>query len=382
MISKPKIFLVVIVALLFAYVRNLMNMTGVFRKVQDFGMEKCEMIEQLRYCESLQIERETGLVYLSCEVERDRWNPVMGRLDERVDKQSGSIWVYNLTDSTKTPHQLQLVNFVEEFHPLGMSITKHPHEADTLLLYVVNLRRASKVVEIFKTNLQKPSSLEYIRTIQHVLIKNPNELDIDTTREPNSEGLYSFYVSNDHGSTTNTIMHTLETLLGFPLSNVVYYNVMRETAKVVANYIQFANGIALSQSEKILFVSSTSANQIFGYNIENGGDFPKLHFNSTLSIPVDMSVDNIDVDPSTGEIFAAGHPRALDFLQFVKDRESVNSPSKVVRVINPENQSRVETVFSDSGAKYATSSSAAIDYARGFMVISGLYENGALVCNV
>ncbi|ORX77785.1 calcium-dependent phosphotriesterase [Basidiobolus meristosporus CBS 931.73] len=382
MFSRPTFLFILVVSLLFPYVRLLLTRFGVFREVQDYGMDGCKKLDQLRFCESLHIERDNGLVFFSCEVERMRWNPVMGLLDESVDNQSGKIWVYDMVGLDGQPYPLKLVNFVGQFHPLGMTVVKHPHEVDTLLLYVVNLRTAARVIEIFKVGTRKPQSMEHIRSIQHELINSPNDIHVDLTRAPSPDGLYSFYVSNDHGY-ENPFMHNLETKLGLPFGSVAYYNTALQQPQIVAKSIAFPNGITLGNSHRILFVASTFGNAIFGYHVESSESepFPQLRFNSTLTIPVDMSVDNLDLEPTTGELYAAGHPKALKFLQHVRDRVNNRSPSKVVRIIDPENEARVEPVFSDSGANFGTSSGAAVDHTRNIMFVAGLYEDSVLMCS-
>ena len=150
--------------------------------------------------------------------------------------------MFDLNDPTDGPKKLV---FEGDFHQQCPDFIPHGigHWIDhdgSILLYVINHRRAKDTVDSFYYN---PDTLS---------LKHRKSFEAPHLYELNSLvllGRDEFYATNDHYF-QNTLMKNIENNLRLPLSSVVYYNGNTEETKVVANGLKYANGIAMSNNGK------------------------------------------------------------------------------------------------------------------------------------
>ncbi|KAJ3074286.1 Serum paraoxonase/lactonase 3, partial [Quaeritorhiza haematococci] len=295
----------------------------------------------------------------------------MGVVPEKRDaiKSQGEVWVLDLETPDANPQKLQLQNLSRPLHPLGIEVFEN-QDTNTLELYMVNRPPNDASIEVFTLDPKPgqkgglPKTLTHVRTLKHPLIRTPNSLAIVAPD--------TFYVSNDHWADpthfpqhsaksetnkeeeaprppgfqeklselldtiqTHKFTQKVETYLGLPLSNVIFYN--KGEAHIVANWLSWANGVAVSPDYKILYVAETTAGVIRAYRIEQQpqenqeeGDQDSLdeskwrgYPNGTLTplkaVFAGFAVDNLSVEPTTGNVFAAGHPKALHLSLWVRN---------------------------------------------------------------
>jgi arylesterase / paraoxonase len=92
-----------------------------------------------------------------------------------------------------------------------------------------------------------------------------------------------------------------------------------------------------------------------------------------------FDVDNIEVDPDSGELWIGGHARLLTFVRHAADA-AVLSPSQVVRVQLTEHAYDVDTVFMDNGELISGASVGA--WHNGRLLIGSVFEDHILDCTL
>jgi len=151
-------------------------------------------------------------------------------------------------------------------------------------------------------------------------------------------------------------------------------------SRVIVDHVPFANGISISSNGKTLALASTSTRSVWIYRIL-GDDYDSLRLEFIEKFDVEMNVDNVSfLHGSDNKIIATGHPNPLALIGQAKSPNSAKKlgGSKVV-MIDLEH-STIQTIFIDSG-QYFSSSSTAIGWEDGRMIVSGLYETkGILDC--
>jgi arylesterase/paraoxonase len=258
------------------------------------------------------LDEDLAMAIVSCDPGRDRWNTVMGTFQADENLKSGTLWLYDYSNTEEpkdSVHPLTFKSFPNEqdFHPLGMDL-------DGKTLFVVNHAQIGSCIEEFQLEVAT-KTLNHIRTIVHPLLHAPNSIE--------SVAGGSLYVTNDHmfRSRISPILSKLETFSGLPGGTVVYIDVNTQppTAKVVAR-VPFANGIAKLNSTT-LAVASTSKAGVYLYDIQPDHS---LVFRSWFRTPA--AVDNLSVD-SEGTLLMAGHPSAFDLMKVSKGRPICNPNS-------------------------------------------------------
>ncbi|TPX72276.1 arylesterase [Spizellomyces sp. 'palustris'] len=296
----------------------------------------------------------------------------MGIVPKGGIQKSGELYAYDVNKPSHKPQRLSTPDFAREFHPLGLSLYTTPDK--TTFLYAINLAYNGFSIEIFSVHLHN-ATLKHERTISHPLITTPNSITVvnDST----------FYVTNDHGFPSG-FLHALETYLGLPLSNVVQYS--DGQARVVATRLVHANGITLDHEKKRMYVSESLAGRISVYRVDRSGS---LEYDT--SVDVGFVTDNLDLDPATGDVTVAGHPKPLALVMFAK--WGAGPSGSIVKRIkerstNDENVAQddqnnwdVQTVFEDDGNFHPASSTGALVKRKdgtARMIITSLYGEDAL----
>ncbi|MCC5866270.1 MAG: SMP-30/gluconolactonase/LRE family protein [Wenzhouxiangella sp.] len=141
-----------------------------------------------------------------------------------------------------------------------------------------------------------------------------------------------FYFTNDHGSPPG-FRRTLEGYLRLPWSNVVYFD--GEVFRVAAEGLTYANGINLSPDGRHLYVAEVTRSRVREYRRDPATG--RLEEKRRLNIG--FGVDNIEVDPVSGDLWIGGHVKLLSFVRHMNS-PAVPAPSQVVRIalspdINP-----------------------------------------------
>lgn len=181
-----------------------------------------------------------------------------------------------------------------------------------------------------------------------------------------------FYVTNDHGSEAGA-MRKIEDYLRLPWANVVYYD--GEGFREVADGLTYANGINRSHDGRRLWVAEVTRSRIREYlrDPESGS------LTETRRVDVGFGVDNISVDPDTGDLWLAGHLKLLKFARHAANEE-VHAPSQVKRIRFDDGDVHQETVFVDDGSLLSGASVAA--HRDGRLLIGAVFSAHAVACTI
>jgi arylesterase/paraoxonase len=206
-------------------------------------------------------------------------------------------------------------------------------------------------------------NLVHRETVAHESMISPNDVvAVDHSR---------FYFTNDHGSAPGW-KRTLEDYLRLGWANVVYFDGVE--FREVADGLSYANGINLSPDGTRLYVAEVTHGRIREYtrDIETG------RLDELRRLEVGFGVDNIEVNPETGELMLGGHVKLLTFTRHAGDAD-VFAPSQAARV-RPGNSPQIETVFLDRGELI---SGASVATARADVLLVGsVFEPHMVVCRI
>lgn len=319
----------------------------------------------------------------------------------------GFLWVIPLDEQggPYQPQQLELKGYPlhKDFHPLGIDISPSV-DGNASNLFVVNHGRRFTTVEQFRMYPDQPATAHFVRSIVSKLFKSPNALALTSPT--------SFYVSNDHHwtrrllSVAGKVLPLVESILALPLAFVSHVSMISDEPGAAVfqydhplNLFPFPNGIALSGDGNTLAVasSSTAAVRFYARNASSNA----LKLKST--VPVPFAPDNIQYDDE-GVLLVTGHP---DFLALTKvaANKTETAPSWVIAVREREADEQpigklydqkapysaavrapvvqkyeIETLYQSDGTHFSSSTTALRDLASRALFITGLYDEGVLVC--
>ncbi|XP_020855646.1 serum paraoxonase/lactonase 3 [Phascolarctos cinereus] len=251
----------------------------------------------------------------------------------------GEIFLMDLNEKEPRARALPIRNGfdVQSFNPHGIST--FIDKDNVVYLYVVNHPQMKSTVEIFQF---EGDSLFYLKTITHELLSSVNDIVV--------LGPEQFYATNDHYF-TNYFLRQLELYLDLQWTNVIYYS--PGEVKEVANGLSFANGITVSPDRKYVYVAAVTSHSIH---------VMKRHDNWSLTqekvLDLGILVDNLSVDPATGDVWAGCHPHGMKLVMY----DPADPPgSEVLRIQNILSQKpNVTIVYANDGSVLQGSTVAAV----------------------
>eukprot|EP00069_Balaena_mysticetus_P008970 bmy_19989T0 len=244
------------------------------------------------------------------------------------------------------------------FNPHGIST--FIDSDNTVYLFVVNHPEFKNTVEIFKFE-EEENSLLHLKTIKHELLPSVNDII--------AVGPAHFYATNDHYF-SDPFLKYLETYLNLHWTNVVYYS--PNEVKVVAEGFDSANGINISPDKKYIYVADILAHEI--HVLEK---HPNMNLTQLKVLKLDTLVDNLSIDPSSGDILVGCHPNGQKL--FIYDPNNPPS-SEVLRIQNILSEKpTVTTVYANNGSVLQGSSVASV-YDRKLLI--GTLYHRALYCQL
>ena len=223
----------------------------------------------------------------------------------RIDpKPQGALRIIDYSNGDYKSKDVEIVGMPEGkgFHPLGVEIW--PANGTTpATVFVANLDVPASVVEVFTLSSSAPYVAKYVRTVQHPNLHSPNSIVATSAT--------SFYASNDHRWSVR--MHPwlakltfLENFLQFPTAWVAHIELLpNDEVKytTAANYINFANGVAISADGKEFVVASSITSIIMFYDRDPSTN--KLTYREF--VPAPFAPDNLRYD-ANGDLIFAGNP--------------------------------------------------------------------------
>ncbi|XP_072047328.1 serum paraoxonase/arylesterase 2-like [Amphiura filiformis] len=184
---------------------------------------------------------------------------------------------------------------LDTFSPLGITAYEEKDKG-TVRVFVISRKRDEPrpTVEVFDFE-EAQTLLTHKKTIKSDNIYTPNNIA--------ATGPDTFYLTNDGYSDWMPI-RIVEFLLLIPSGRVVYYD--GTEARAVMGGLHTPKGVALSHTMKHLYVGSIIDQGIDIYEIQQDASLTLLK-----SIHLATIVDNLTVDPDTGDIWAAGQFNVL-----------------------------------------------------------------------
>nr|XP_011729188.1 serum paraoxonase/lactonase 3 isoform X1 [Macaca nemestrina] len=323
------------------------------REVQPVEPENCRLIEELENgSEDIDI-LPSGLAFISSGLKYPG-------LPNFAPDEPGKIFMMDLNEQNPRAQALEISGGFDKelFNPHGISI--FIDKDHTVYLYVVNHPHMKSTVEIFKFEEQQ-RSLVYLKTIKHELLKSVNDIVV--------LGPEQFYATRDHYF-TNPFLSLFEMILDLRWTYVLFYS-PREV-KVVAKGFCSANGIAVSADQKYVYVADVAAKNIHIMEKHDNWDLTQLKV-----IQLGTLVDNLTVDPATGDILAGCHPNPMKLLIYNPE----DPPgSEVLRIQNVLSEKpRVSTVYANNGSVIQGTSVASVYHGK---ILIGTVFHKTLFCEL
>ncbi|XP_072268999.1 serum paraoxonase/arylesterase 2-like [Pyxicephalus adspersus] len=329
---------------------------GYFRELQPIDLPSCHLVKGIEYgSEDIHV-LPNGLAFISSGLKY----PLLKSFSP---DRPGEILLVDLNEDVLHPEPLKLSKGVDVslFNPHGLSVYIDERDS-TVYLFVVNhpIPDFKSFVEIFKFD-EKQKSLLHLKTIKHPLLQSVNDIV--------AVGPESFYATNDYYF-ESLPMKIVEGFLGLKLTNVVYYS-PRNVREVAAGFYS-GNGIAISNDKRFIYAVDLTHHTINVY---------EKHANWSLTfvkaIDVDTSLDNLSVDPDTGDIWTGAHPYLYKMFSY-----NVEDPpgSEVIRVQNIHSDHPIVTRVYVNNGSVIQGSSCALVYKK--KLIIGTVFHKALYCQL
>ncbi len=248
----------------------------------------------------------------------------------------------------------------ESFSPLGMSLYEGKN---TKRLFVVNETPAA----ILMYDVSAKGDLTFLRSFTDPRLNSPNSV---VAMGPNS-----FYVTNDTRAGRGTWLGQLHFFLKLKSGSVFHFD--GQSWSETATGLGFANGIAKSADEKMIFVAETSAARIavFKRNPETGLLQP------IDEIALNTFPDNLSMH-ADGTLLFAAHPRPLSLPSHLREPETL-SPSEIgeLQIEMEGTGDRVGDPVSTwiNDGSMLSGSTVAVEVGRK-LLIGALYEDKFLLC--
>ncbi|XP_028634988.1 serum paraoxonase/lactonase 3 [Grammomys surdaster] len=332
---------------------NFRDKVSTSREIKSTEPQTCHLIEGLENgSEDIDI-LPSGLAFISTGLKYP------GMPSFAPDK-PGRIFLMDLNEQNPKAQALEISGVFdqESLNPHGIST--FVDKDHTVYLYVVNHPHMDSTVEIFKFEDQQ-RSLIHLKTIKHELFKSVNDIVV--------LGPEQFYATRDRYFTSYFLV-LLEMILDPHWTSVLFYS--PKEVKVVAQGFSSANGITVSLDQKYVYVADVTAKNIH---------IMKKHGNWDLTpvkvIQLGTLVDNLNVDPATGDILAGCHPNPMKLLIYNPE----DPPgSEVLRIQDSlSDNPRVSTLYLNNGSVLQGSTVAAVYHKK--MLIGSIFHK-ALYCEL
>ncbi|XP_004676756.1 PREDICTED: serum paraoxonase/arylesterase 1 [Condylura cristata] len=325
-----------------------------FREVKPVDLPRCNLIKGIENgSEDLEI-LPNGLAFISTGLQY----PGIKSFDP---SKPGKILLMDLNEEDPSVLELSITGSkldLSSFNPHGIST--FTDEDNTVYLLVVNHPDYKSTIELFKFQ-EEEKSLLHLKTIRHRLLPNVNDIV--------AVGPEQFYATNDHYF-VNQYLRSWELHLGLAWSYVVYYS--PNEVQVVAEGFDFANGINISPDGKHVYIAELLAHKIHVY---------EKHANWTLTplktLDFDTLVDNISVDPVTGDLWVGCHPNGIKIFFYDAEKPPASEVLQIQNILTDE--PKVTLVYAENGTVLQGSTVASVY--KGKLLIGTVFHK-ALYCKL
>ena len=351
-IKSAVITVLILAVVLVGFVFKTLYDAGEFRDINPHFNGQVKVIGGVLSSEDITIHPQSAMAFISSD-DRRAHQP-----GSTTRARQGAILGFDLSSSNPGLKNLT-ADFNKELNPHGISLWTAANGA--LSVFVVNHRRDGHFVEIFD---YRSGNLIHRQSVSGALMHSPNDVL--------AVGDNTFYVTNDHGSTTE-LGRMFEDYLQLARSFVVFYD--GENFRKVAEGLAYANGINMSPDGQTVYVAATVGQKIYVYDRNrNSGDLSQR-----TVIEAETGVDNIEID-SRGNLWIGSHPKLLTFVKHSKD-PAVLSPSQVIKVEKKAGgHYEIREIYMSNGQPLSASSVAAVFKKN--LLIGAVFEERFLLCTV
>jgi len=272
-----------------------------------------------------------------------------------LDLTTNKVVTLNMTNAPDRP------DFMASPH--GMTTWRDP-DTDQLFVYVITHPVPEDKIEVFEVS--KSLTLQYVKTIT-----DPNFIFMNSLV---AVGKDKFYITRFWRFRQKAyIVAEWYARLKSSGVGVMYYDGHRAREVTTGSYLM-TNGINVSPDKSMVYVAEFGAYKLHGFRRESTNNLVKV-----WTVDVETGVDNIDVDPDTGDLWIGCHPHMYKIMDFYNFFGFVN-PSQVIRVkMRDQMVSSVEQIYSDDGHELVGSTTAT--YVNGKLII-GTVSAQTVVCDV
>lgn len=273
----------------------------------------------------------------------------------------GYIKALSVSDNTVTTMNISNAPDRSDFlnSPHGLSVWKDPHSGISYL-YIIS-HATVECVEVFE--IIDSTEIKYLKTITDASFTFMNDLVV--------VGLDKFYITKFAQYRENT-KYQLEMFSRWRSGKVLFYD--GNKARSVMSGLNHPNGINISPDGMMIYLAEWGFKTLRAYSRKSTNN---LH--ETWIYNIESGIDNIEVDPVTGDLWIGSHPivwRTIDPIGIF----GATHAAQVLHVKLVDNAvSEIEEVFADDGDFIAGTSSATV--VSGKLVIGTVFDKAA-VCEM
>ncbi|XP_033741944.1 uncharacterized protein LOC117328516 [Pecten maximus] len=265
----------------------------------------------------------------------------------------GRILLFDFSNPSQEVRELSIVSSTLNAGQLnlhGLSVWRDSITGEITLM-VINHGGSEDHVEVF-TFQEDGQKLLHIDSITSPKLAFMNDLVMTSNR--------TFYITEYRKLSS---YYRLELLLMLKNYNILYYD--GSDFRSVAQELHMPNGINVSPDQRYLYVAEFGRKQLKSYRIVE-------------DLFLDTMVDNIEVDPVTGELWLGCTP--IQYQLWEWEKVGYDAPSQVLKVKTSEGKfTEAVEVYFDSGSELAASTVASVY--RGKM-IAGTLISQLIVCDL
>ncbi|MEO1658036.1 MAG: SMP-30/gluconolactonase/LRE family protein [Pseudomonadota bacterium] len=213
------------------------------------------------------------------------------------------------------------------FRPAGITLYEERLPSGVLSRHLFVVNKDGPEVLIFE--VEENGDLRLIERVSDSRLLSPN--DVVAT------GPRSFYVTNDTAAGRRSIKGKIDFLLGLRTGQIFHFNGVEWS--IMADGLNFPNGIALSEDGSTVFLAEMRAEAIRRFERDPATD----QLEARGRIPLGSFPNNLSIDDS-GRLLIGSVPQPFEYKAFTEAlRES--APSQVLRIEDGE----TSVVYQEAG---------------------------------
>ncbi|XP_069815481.1 serum paraoxonase/arylesterase 2-like [Dendropsophus ebraccatus] len=243
------------------------------------------------------------------------------------------------------------------FNPHGLS-TYIDEKDGTVYLFVVNHLEEQYIVEIFRF-VKGEKLLVHLKSVTHELLTSVEDIV--------AVGPESFYATIEL-LLSPTLKKMIQIIQGKMWTGILYYS--PGDVRQVAKGFQSANGITISNDKQYIYAADFPGDKIYVFKKNEDWSLTRVK-----TVDVNSSVDNLSVDPVTGDIWTGAHPNLQRIFEYNPEKPP---GSEVIRIQNIHSDNPVITrVYANNGTVIQGSSCASVY--KGQLLVGTIFHR-ALHC--